>query len=107
MHTRQSGLIVDGVWGEASIVFPFAVYEAKKRSMTYADAARQIYHACQAYLAMLDDLARDPVDVRKYQSKESGAFQLFAFTSCGSAWTVFVAHQMLGRCVRVPGMPAC
>jgi hypothetical protein len=101
MNSQQSGLIVDGVWGKTDIFFPFAVYEAKKRTTTYEQAKHQIYHACKTYLAMIDDLARDPTDVSKYQSKESKHHQIFAFISCGSYWEVYTAWQYFGSCVRV------
>jgi hypothetical protein len=100
MNNQQCGLIVDGVWGKADILFPFAVYEAKKKTATYEQAKNQIYHACKTYLAMMDDLARDPRDVSKYQSKESEHHQIFAFISCGSYWEVYTAWQFLGSCVR-------
>jgi hypothetical protein len=29
MYDQQCGLIVDGIWGESNLIFPFAVYEAK------------------------------------------------------------------------------
>jgi hypothetical protein len=101
MNNQQCGLIVDGVWGKTDILFPFAVYEAKKKTTTYEQAKNQIYHACQTYLGMMDDLARDPKDVSKYQSKESEYHQIFAFISCGSYWEVYTAWQFHGSCVRV------
>jgi hypothetical protein len=101
MHDQQCGLIVDGIWGESNLIFPFAVYEAKKRSSTWEKAEDQVYHAFRVYLAMLDDLARDPLDVTKYQSKESARYQLFGFTSCGSYWKVYIAWKFLGMCVSV------
>lgn len=99
MHDRQCGLIVDGVWGKTNLVFPFAVYEAKKRAGSYEEAEGQIYHACRTYLAMLDDLARNPDDIEKYQTEDSNKYQFFAFTSCGFYWQIFIAWSMGGRCV--------
>lgn len=32
MHDPECGLVVDGVWGKTELLFPFAVYEAKKKS---------------------------------------------------------------------------
>ena len=93
------GLIVDGVWGESNLIFPFAVYEAKKRASTWEKAEAQVYHAFKVYLAMLDDLARDPSDVTRYQCKESTQYQLFGFTSCGSSWRVYIACYSLKMCV--------
>lgn len=99
MHDRQCGLIVDGLWGESNLIFPFAVYEAKKRVSAWEQAEDQVYHAFQVYLAMLDDLARDPSDVTRYQCKESEDYQLFGFTSCGSSWRVYIAWYYLDGCV--------
>jgi len=99
MHNPECSLVVDGVWGKTDLVFPFAVYEAKKRSTSDEDAKDQVYHACKTYLAMLDDLARDPEDVTKYQTKESSRYQFFAFTSCGPVWEVYLAWNFLDSCV--------
>ena len=99
MHDHDCGLIVDGVWGKTDLVFPFAVYEAKKRASSFEEAEGQVYHACKTYLAMLDDLARNPDNVAEYQSEDSSRYQLFAFTSCGPAWEVFVAWKLLDTCV--------
>jgi len=99
MHNPNCGLVVDGVWGKTDLVFPFAVYEAKKRALSYEAAEDQIYHACRTYLAMLDDLARNPNNVSEYQTEKSHRYQLFAFTSCGSYWEVFVAFKFLETCV--------
>ncbi|KAL6415906.1 hypothetical protein AUP68_00112 [Ilyonectria robusta] len=59
---------MDGVWGKADILFPFAVYEAKKRAVKHEEAENQIYNACKVYMAMLDDLARNPNNVAEYQT---------------------------------------
>jgi hypothetical protein len=99
MHNRECGLVVDGYWGNADIVFPFAAYEAKKRTISYEAAKEQIHDACRTYLAMLDDLARNPDNVAEYQTKDSSKYQLFAFTSCGSYWEVYLAWNFLDRCV--------
>ena len=47
MHDPECGLVVDGVWGKTELLFPFAVYEAKKRPSYYRQAEDQIHHACQ------------------------------------------------------------
>lgn len=99
MHNRKCGLVVDGIWGKTDIVFPFAVYEAKKRASSSEQAGDQIYHACKTYLAMLDDLVRNPDNVAEYQTEESSRYQLFAFTSCGPIWQVFIAWQEFDSCV--------
>ncbi|KAH8648176.1 hypothetical protein BGZ60DRAFT_437732 [Tricladium varicosporioides] len=97
-NQRQSGLVVDGVWGKADIIFPWAIYEAKKTHAGMQKAEDQIYHACKTYLAMLDDLARDPEDVTQYQSEESKRFQMFCFTSSGPLWGVYVVYPFIGSC---------
>lgn len=102
MHDPECGLVVDGVWGKAELLFPFAVYEAKKIATHYQQAENQIYHACRTYLAMLDDLARDPNNVAEYQTEESSEYQLFAFTSCGSYWQIFMAWNLAHDCVSYP-----
>ena len=51
----QNALVVDGVGGKADIVFPCAIYEAKKRYVSTEKAEYQIYHAARTYLAMLHD----------------------------------------------------
>ncbi|KFZ24152.1 hypothetical protein V502_01364 [Pseudogymnoascus sp. VKM F-4520 (FW-2644)] len=99
MHNPECGLIVDGVWGKTELLFPFAVYEAKKTAQLHQQAEDQIYHACRTYLAMLDDLARNPDNVAEYQTKESSKYQLFAFASCGSYWQVFIASNRLDSCL--------
>jgi hypothetical protein len=48
---------------------------------------------------MLDDLARDPDNVAKYQTEDSSRSQIFAFTSCGFWWEVYLAWNFLGNCV--------
>jgi hypothetical protein len=107
MYDRRYGLIVDGVWGESNLVFPFAVYEAKKRASTWEQAEDQVYHTFKVYLAMLDDLARDPSDVTTYQSEESTHYQLFGFTSCGSCWRVYIAWYFLDGCVSITSNISC
>ncbi|KAH6974206.1 hypothetical protein BKA56DRAFT_689582 [Ilyonectria sp. MPI-CAGE-AT-0026] len=99
MNNSACGLIVDGVWGKADILFPFAVFEVKKRAVKYEEAENRIYHACKVYLAVLDDLARNPNNVAEYQTKDSDKYQLFAFTSCGSQWQVFSAWKLGNDCI--------
>ena len=101
MEMHDCGLIVDGIWGEANLVFPFAVYEAKKRATTWEQAEDQVYHAFRTYLAMMDDLARKPTDCSEYQFTESEHYQLFGFTSCGSYWKVYIAWHFMSRCVSI------
>lgn len=99
----RCNLVVDGVWGEAGLIFPFAAYEAKSGRHRYdGSAEKQVQHACQTYLAMLDDLACDPNNVTEYQTKESSQFQVFAFTSSASFWEIHVAWSSLEECVSSP-----
>lgn len=102
MHDPECGLVVDGVWGKTKLLFPFAVYEAKKTAILYRQAEDQIHHACRTYLAMLDDLARNPNNVAEYQTEESSKYQLFAFASCGSYWQVFLVWNTGHDCVSFP-----
>lgn len=99
MYSRKCGLVVDPKWGHVDLIFPWVVYEAKRRSTSYEQAESQIYHAAQIYLAMLDDLARDPSCPEKCQSNESVKCQIFCFTSSGPSWVVYVAFNFLGSCV--------
>ncbi|KAL1890883.1 hypothetical protein Sste5346_008024 [Sporothrix stenoceras] len=110
------GLLVDGRWGCADLVFPFAVYEAKKNPEDHDKAEEQVHDACRTYLALLDDLARDPTtNLATYQGYEEEdpsetirpvkppknprktdlpLYQMFAFTSSGPHWRVFVAGSL-------------
>ena len=99
MHDPECGLVVDGDWGKTEPLFPFAVYEAKKSPAHHQQAENQIYHACRTYLAMLDDLARDPNNVAEYQTEERSKYQLFAFAASGPIWQVFVAWKGNHDCV--------
>lgn len=94
----ECGLVVDGVWGKAEVIFPWGVYEAKRKGINPEHAEDQVVHAARAYLGMLDDLARDPEDVTKYQFKDSCDYQVFCFTSCGAYWTISVAYPVPGSC---------
>ncbi|KAL7905381.1 hypothetical protein GGI35DRAFT_460569 [Trichoderma velutinum] len=97
-NNLNCSLVVDGSWGNANIVFPFAVYEAKKKEADYRNAKQQVQHALQIYLSMLDDLARSPNDVTKYQSANSSHCPMFAFVSYGSQWAVYVAWSSSKTC---------
>ncbi|KAI1800693.1 hypothetical protein F4811DRAFT_537632 [Daldinia bambusicola] len=77
----------------SSFVFPFAIYEAKKSYASDLEAEKQIAHACDRYLGLLDAVVRDPRDPTKYQWRSSREYQMFAFTSCASDWKVYVARR--------------
>jgi hypothetical protein len=95
-----TGLVLDGKWGENGLIFPWAVYEAKKADNSDKPAQRQVFQATQIYLGMLDDLARKPEDTDEYQSEQSSSlYQLFLFTSCGPKFTVRTAYNSLNRCM--------
>lgn len=106
---HRSGLIVDPRWGEADLVFPWAVFEVKKDTwndaftkkgiVDFEPAEAQIYQAAQMMLAMLDDLVRKPDRLGEYQSAKSNQFQLFGFTSVAHHWRVYVAFEKHGECV--------
>ena len=40
---RETGLVVDGLWGKADIIFPWAIYEAKKGRIRPENAESQIF----------------------------------------------------------------
>ena len=94
---RHCGLISDPRWGDKSLVFPFAVYEAKGWSGDARDARRQACSAAAIYLDMLDNLARQPGNMGKagseYQTDESRSSQVFVFTSFGAHWHVLVGYK--------------
>jgi hypothetical protein len=95
-----TGLVVDGKWGETGLIFPWAVYEAKKTDNLDRSAQKQVLHAAQIYLGMLDDLARKPLHVDEYQCKQSSnLYQVFLFTSCGPDFTIRIAYNSLNRCM--------
>jgi hypothetical protein len=106
---HKCGLIVDPRWGEANLVFPWAVYEVKKDTwndtfsgkgvVDFQSAEAQIYQAAQMFLGMLDDLARDPDRIGEYHSAKSNRFQLFGFTSVANHWRTYVAFEKDGECV--------
>lgn len=79
-----------------TLVFPFAVYEAKGWSGDCRVARRQACIAATAYLDLLDDLARrpGPVDSTKpYQTATSHHYQVFALTSFGAHWHLLVGYR--------------
>jgi hypothetical protein len=82
--------------GETSLVFPFAVYEAKGWSGDCREACRQACQGGACYLDMLDNLARTPgpVDSAKvYQTTRSHKYQAFALTSFGAYWYLLVGYR--------------
>ncbi|KAF1959956.1 hypothetical protein CC80DRAFT_440179 [Byssothecium circinans] len=94
---RSCGLISDPRCGEADLVFPFAVYEAKGWNGDPREARHQACAAGAAYLDMMDALARVPgqseVRDREYQFEESHSAQVFALTSFGAHWHIMVGYR--------------
>ncbi|KAI6365431.1 hypothetical protein MCOR25_005358 [Pyricularia grisea] len=95
---RKCGLLADPSWGEADLVFPFAVYEAKSSNATCGQADFQVEKATLVYLRMLDHLARKPGakalhEENLYQTLDSGSFQTFTLTSIGPEWSVMVGYR--------------
>ena len=95
---RNCGLRADPRWGEANLVFPFAVYEAKGWKGDPREARHQACSAAAEYLDLLDALARRPglsdrPGGAAYQMPESRSSQVFALTSFGAHWHVMVGYR--------------
>ncbi|OCK83529.1 hypothetical protein K432DRAFT_346972 [Lepidopterella palustris CBS 459.81] len=78
---RSCGLIGDPNWGKNVLVFPWAVYEAKKNNSGSATAREQLHESMAVYLGMLHDLCRDPEDPNKYQRDAPECHQIFGILS--------------------------
>jgi hypothetical protein len=102
LELRDSGLVLDPKRDVVDLLFPWGVYEAKKAIFKSTEkfagivfskhAEKQLNHAFQMYLGMLDDLTRDPECPEIYQTGADGPnLQMFGFASSGSLWTVYVA----------------
>ncbi|KAJ0415615.1 hypothetical protein BJY00DRAFT_254501 [Aspergillus carlsbadensis] len=94
-------LMFDGKWGETTILFPFAVYEAKKNEKTDTAVKIQLKLALNAYLKMLDELIHQPEpwkENEECQPPRSTAFPVFGFTSGGSLWKLYVGY--LPNCLK-------
>jgi hypothetical protein len=97
MYHRDGGLIVDPRWRSSELIFPWAVYEAKKQDVAHYKATVQACAAAGVFLTMLDNLAKEPgapETNREYQTAGSHLFQIFAFTSAGPEWNIYVCHAM-------------
>ena len=102
VYCNSTGLVVDGLWGDVDLVFPWGVYEAKKTAQAYKAVKKQIFRAARIYLGMLDDLARSPDNTDEYQKPDSSSrYQVFLFTSCGPRWEVWIACNYCGRGVSI------
>lgn len=85
-------LIADPERVKYTHLFPFAVYEAKTGQKSETALKLRLKLAFNAYLKMLDRVVRQPGMVNEYQSPESREFQIFGFTSSGSAWRMYVGY---------------
>jgi hypothetical protein len=85
-------LVLDPKWGDDSLLFPWAVYEAKKDQGTEEAALVQLKLAFTTYLGMLDQLVHRPGSLDQYQFPDSREFQIFGFTSHASVWRVYVGY---------------
>ena len=95
---RDCGLISDPRWGDANLVFPFAVYEAKGWDGDPREARLQACAAGAVYLDMLDRLSRCPAEIgdtnsSAYQTAGSRNTQVFVFTSFGTHWHILVGYK--------------
>jgi hypothetical protein len=99
LYERECGLVADANLGKVDLAFPFVVYEAKKAHKSAEDARAQIFEAMNMYVAMGDDLARNPENLDEYQTDNSRAYQVFGLTSCGSRWEVYYGRIVNGKCV--------
>lgn len=89
--TDEFSLITDPKWGQHTLLFPFAVYEAKRDQKSELQVKLQLKLAFNAYLHMLDRLVRQP-GKEEYQSPASRTFPIFGFTSSGSQWKMYVGY---------------
>ncbi|KAF1952880.1 hypothetical protein CC80DRAFT_596299 [Byssothecium circinans] len=99
---RGCGLVVDPRWGAVDLIFPWAIFEAKKTSEPLQDAERQLYEGASIYLGMLDDLARDPKSPDKYQEGAAGKPQLFGFASSGRILWIYTIFGWCGDYIVEP-----
>ncbi|OJJ67691.1 hypothetical protein ASPBRDRAFT_47728 [Aspergillus brasiliensis CBS 101740] len=93
------GLMVDGKWGKTTVLFPFAVYEAKKNDKSETGVKIQLKLALNAYLKMVDDLLIQPDDSKakeERQPPQNTVNPIFGFTSSGSIWKLYVGYLPAG-----------
>ncbi|KAK4142039.1 uncharacterized protein C8A04DRAFT_38683 [Dichotomopilus funicola] len=97
---KHCGLISDPRWGDANLVFPFAVYEAKGWGGDPREARRQACSAGAVYLDLLEVLTKrpgkhKPGKIIEDQTPESRNTQVFVFTSFGAHWHILVGYKRL------------
>ncbi|EFQ96929.1 hypothetical protein MGYG_08854 [Nannizzia gypsea CBS 118893] len=88
----RHSLVPDPKWGKLTLLFPFAVYEAKKHERSDTEVTMQLKLAFNTYLRMLDGVVRQPGIQDNNQSPRSAGFQIFGFTSNGSIWRMYVGY---------------
>src|ERR1700761_7565832 len=93
---RRCGLIADPKWGSVDLVFPWAIFEAKKSTVPLDEAEAQLHEGSSIYLGMMDDLTRDPKDPNRYQDTGGKGPQLFAFACSGRLLWIYTAFDWRG-----------
>jgi hypothetical protein len=91
-------LIADPKWGKCTLLFPFAVYEAKRDQKSEIEVRVQLKLAFNTYLGILDRLVCQSERMEVCQSSQSRVFPILGFTSSGSIWKMYVGY--LPNCVK-------
>ncbi|GKZ31246.1 hypothetical protein AbraIFM66950_011539 [Aspergillus brasiliensis] len=102
---NRFGLMVDGKWGKTTVLFPFAVYEAKKNDKSELAVKLQLKLALNAYLKMLDTLLIQPDDSKTNEERQpthNTVNPIFGFTSSGSIWKLYVGYLPAGMRAESP-----
>jgi hypothetical protein len=102
LHYRPCGLVVDPRWNQHTLLFPWAIYEAKKAAETFERAESQLYTVGSVCLGMLDDLCRDPENPQKYQEGAPKDHIIFGITSSANLVIIYRIMTFLGDCVSKP-----
>lgn len=92
---RTTGQVFDLDWKGSRLAFPWGVYEAKLAEDP--STKREAAIAAELALRMLHDLALvpgPPLEQRPYQTPTSDCFQVFAFTSEGPVWNIYVCWKI-------------
>jgi hypothetical protein len=76
--TDEFSLITDPKWGQHTLLFPFAVYEAKRDQKSELQVKLQLKLAFNAYLHMLDSLIRQPGKDESTSRRRPGHFRYLA-----------------------------
>ncbi|KAH0556940.1 hypothetical protein GP486_005271 [Trichoglossum hirsutum] len=93
---ETTGLTFDLEWGGVvKLAFPWAVYQVK--STQNSDVLSEAALGAEMALRMLNDLALEPGrpdERRAYQTPTSDCFQVFAFTSEGPKWKIYICFRV-------------